>query len=258
MTEFKRRLKAGELLVAPMITIASETIPEVLSGSGFDWFFIDAEHGIFETRDIQNTVRAAGHVPCLVRLASPQPTLVGKTLDTGAAGVIVPMVNTPEQATALVRAAKYPPDGTRGVGLGRAHGNGFRFNEYLSTANDDVVVVLQAEHIDAVDNIEAIVLTPGLDGILVGPYDLSASMGLIGQVDHPDVQAAIARVADSCKKQHIPLGVFGVSADAVRPYVDNGFNLVVAGVDTVMLGQAGRRMQEAVRSGNRDITNQTS
>lgn len=248
MTEFKQRLQAGELVVAPMITMASETVAEILSGSGFDWFFVDAEHGTFETRDIQNTVRAAGSTPCLVRLASPNPVLVGKALDTGAAGIIAPMVNSAEQAQTIVAAARYSPEGNRGVGLGRAHGYGFRFKEYLATANDDVVVVLQAEHIDAVNAMEEITETPGIDAILIGPYDLSASMGLIGQVDHPDVQAAIARVAELCTEKQIRLGVFGVSAEAVRPYIERGFNLIVAGVDTVMLGSAAKTMQETVRS----------
>ena len=248
MTEFKRRLHNGALLVAPMITMASPVVTELLSGSGYDWFFIDAEHGTFSTEDIQNVVRGAGDTPCLVRLASSDSLSVKKALDVGAAGIIAPMVNSVETAEEIVSAAKYSPEGTRGVGLGRAQRYGFGFNEYLETSNDNVIVILQAEHIDAVDNIDSIAKVTGVDGVLLGPYDLSASMGLIGQIDHPSVQNAIARVEASCKANNKSLGIFGVSADAVRPFIERGFNLIVAGVDTVMLGHEAARMVKEIQS----------
>jgi 2-keto-3-deoxy-L-rhamnonate aldolase RhmA len=108
----------------------------------------------------------------------------------------------------------------------------------MQTANDDTAVIVQAEHRDAVADIEAIVRVEGVDGVLIGPYDLSASLGLPGAVDHPDVRAAIDRVRTACQAAGVPLGIFGLNADAVRPYMDKGFTMIVAGVDTVLLGTA--------------------
>jgi 2-keto-3-deoxy-L-rhamnonate aldolase RhmA len=173
-----------------------------------------------------------------VRLASDDEVGIKKALDVGAAGIIVPQVNTAEQAERVVRMSRYPPLGTRGVGLGRANLYGMRLREYLSVANDVLAVVVQAEHVDAVRNIEAIARVPGLDAVFVGPYDLSASMGLTGQVDHPDVVAAIERVASVCQAAGMRLGIFGASPAAVRPYIERGFTLVVGAVDTLLFSQS--------------------
>jgi 2-keto-3-deoxy-L-rhamnonate aldolase RhmA len=112
------------------------------------------------------------------------------------------------------------------------------FQEYVSAANEDLAVVVQAEHIEAVRNIEAIVAVPGIDAVLVGPYDLSASLGKLGQVDDPEVRAAIDRVTEACLKAGIRLGIFGMTAAAVKPYINAGYTLIVAGIDTVLLGRA--------------------
>ena len=129
--------------------------------------------------------------------------------------------------------------------MGRATGYGADFQRYLESANEETAVVVQAEHIQAVENIKEIVQVPGVDGVLVGPYDLSASMGLIGQVEHRDVQEAIARVRHACLSSGIALGIFGVTADAVTPYIAQGYTLIVAGVDTLMLGaQAQKILQQ--------------
>ena len=188
----------------------------MLSAAGFDWLFVDAEHSPLEALAIQRIVQGAGSTPCLVRLARGDEVSIKKALDVGAAGIIAPLVNSAEQAAQVVRWAKYAPLGTRGVGVGRAHGYGFKFQEYVSSANDETVVVVQAEHIDAVNNMEAIVQVPGVDAVLVGPYDLSASLGHLGEVTHPDVVSAIERVTQVCRAAHMPLGIFGMSAEAVQ------------------------------------------
>jgi 2-keto-3-deoxy-L-rhamnonate aldolase RhmA len=231
-----------------MVSLSCPEVAEILAGVGFDWLFIDAEHGTFEARDMQAILQAVGaDVPCVVRVSSNEEVPIKKALDVGAAGIIVPQVNSPEQAEAVVRFAKYAPQGARGVGIGRAHGYGLRFQEYVDTANQDVAVVIQAEHVDAVEHIEAIVGVPGIDAVLVGPYDLSASLGRIGQVDHPDVTGAIDRVTQACHDAGVRLGIFGVSAEAVRPYVDMGYTLITAGVDTMMLGAAAKSVLAELR-----------
>jgi 2-dehydro-3-deoxyglucarate aldolase len=239
--QFRTRLTSGELLVGTMLTLRCPEVTEILAGVGFDWLFIDAEHSTLEARDMQAILQAAGpDTPCVVRVSSNGEVPIKKALDTGAAGIIVPQVNFPEQAKAVVRFAKYAPQGMRGVGIGRAQGYGLRFQEYVDTANQDVAVIVQAEHIDAVEHIEAIVKVAGIDAVLVGPYDLSASLGRIGQVDHPDVTGAIDHVTQACHNARVRLGIFGVSAEAVGPYLEKGYTLITAGVDTMLLGRAAR------------------
>lgn len=243
---FRARLRAGELLVGTMVTLGYPEIGEIMARAGFDWLFLDGEHSPMTPPDLQRVMQGAGPaVPCLVRLAEGDPLSIKKALDSGAAGIIVPMVNTADQAAEVVRQAKYAPLGVRGVGLGRATGYGADFQRYLENANEETAVVVQAEHIQAVENIQEIVQVPGVDGVLVGPYDLSASMGLIGQVEHRHVQEAIARVRQACLSSGVALGIFGVTAEAVTPYIAQGYTLIVAGVDTLMLGvQAQKILQQ--------------
>lgn len=241
--QFRARLTNGELLVGTMVTLSSPEVAELLAGIGFDWLFLDAEHSTFEARAMQSLLQSAGaDTPCIVRVSSREEVPIKKALDIGAAGIIAPQVNSVEAAEGVVRFSKYSPEGTRGVGIARAHGYGLKFQDYVDTANQNVAVVVQAEHIEAVENIEAIAQVPGIDGVLVGPYDLSASLGKIGQVDHPEVVSAIDHVTKACRDAGVRLGIFGTSADAVKPYIEKGYTLIVAGVDTLMLGQAAQRI----------------
>ncbi len=243
MTElFRQRLKAHEQLLGTIVSLAAPEAAEVLSAAGFDWLFLDAEHNPLDALSIQRLIMGARPTPCLVRLARGDEVSIKKALDAGAAGIIAPLINSAEQATEVVRHAKYAPLGTRGVGAGRAHGYGLAFQDYLNRANAETVVVVQAEHVEAVNNIEAIVRVPGLDGILIGPYDLSASLGHIGEVTHPDVVAAIDRVTQACRAATMPLGIFGMTPDAVRPYIERGYTLLAISIDTVLLGNAARQM----------------
>ena len=239
---FRKRLKDREMLVGTTVSLASPEVAEVLSQAGFDWLFVDAEHSPLEALSIQHLLQGAGATPCLVRLARGDEIPIKQALDVGAAGIIAPMVNSAEHAAQVVRWAKYAPLGARGVGVGRAHGYGFAFQEYVSRANDDTVVVVQAEHIDAVNNMEAIVQVAGVDAVFVGPYDLSASLGHLGEVTHPEAVSAIEHVTQVCRAAHMPLGIFGMSAEAVRPYIEGGYTLITVGIDTVLLGNAARQM----------------
>jgi 2-keto-3-deoxy-L-rhamnonate aldolase RhmA len=246
--EFRARLLRGDLLIGTMVTLSSPEVAEIMAEVGFDWLFVDGEHGVFEARELQAALQAAGvATPCVVRVPVAAEAPIKKALDVGAAGIIVPQVNSAEQAEQVVRLAKYAPAGARGVGIGRAHRYGLKLPEYLATANDSTAVIVQAEHADAVHNIESIVGVAGVDAVLIGPYDLSASLGRMGQVGHPDVVAAIDRIRDACLKGGVRVGIFGVSADAVRPYISKGFTLIVAGVDSILLGQAARRLLEQLR-----------
>lgn len=244
----RSRLTEGVPLLSTMITLPNAAVAEILADAGFDWLFIDGEHGPLQTQDILAMLQAVGdRTPCLVRVPAAGEAAIKTVLDLGAEGIIVPQVNTAEQAANVVQWARYAPQGSRGVGLARAHGYGRRFKEYVETANDRTVVVVQAEHIQAVENIEAIVKVPGVDAVLLGPYDLSASLGKMGQIDDPTVVAAIDRVTEVCQRAKMPLGYFGVTAAAVQPFIERGYTLITAGVDSLMLGQAGGQMLKQLR-----------
>ncbi len=246
--DFRTRLRGGEKLLGTIVTLSSPAAAEILADVGFDWLFVDGEHGPLETGDIMGILQAVGDkAACIVRVPAADETPIKRVLDLGADGIIAPLVNTAEQAEYVVRSARYSPAGSRGVGLGRAHGYGMRFKEYIDSANELVTVVVQAEHAQAVENIESIVKVEGIDAVLIGPYDLSASMGKMGQVDDPAVIEAIDHVTDTCLAAGIPLGYFGVNAEAVRPFADRGYTLLVAGTDTLFLGSAAEATLSALR-----------
>jgi 2-keto-3-deoxy-L-rhamnonate aldolase RhmA len=241
--DFRTRLKRGDRLLGTMVTLPCAATAEILAGLGFDWLFVDGEHGPLEIAELTAILQVAGDkAACIVRVPEAAEAPIKKVLDLGAAGIIVPQVNTAEQAANVVRWARYAPEGARGVGLARAHGYGQRFREYLEAANREIAVVVQAEHALAVDNIDAIARVPGVDAVLLGPYDLSASLGKTGQIDDPAVVCAIRRVTDACRAAGMPLGYFGVTAAAVAPYVAQGYTLIVAGVDTLFLGNGAKAL----------------
>lgn len=242
-SNFRTRLRGGRRLMGTMLTLPSPAVAEILADLGFDWLFVDAEHGPLETADLLGILQAVGpRAACLVRVPADDEAPIKRALDLGATGIIVPQVNSAPQAERIVRLCHYPPEGTRGVGIARAQGYGMRFGTYVTTANAQVAVVVQAEHIAAVENIEQIVAVPGIDAIMVGPYDLSASMGLMGQIGHPQVIEAIEHITRTCLAAGVRLGIFGTNAAAVRPYIATGFTLLVAGVDTMLLGQSAQTL----------------
>ena len=240
---FRTRLKRGDRLLGTMVTLACPSTAEILSSVGFDWLFVDGEHGPLETGELLGILQAiGGRAASIVRVPEGNEVAIKKVLDLGADGVIVPQVNTAEQAADVVRFARYAPLGARGVGLARAHGYGLSFQDYMDTANERVSVIVQAEHARAVENIEEIVKVPGVDAVLLGPYDLSASLGQTGNLDHPSVVSAIDRIITVCRSAGIPVGHFGVTADAVKPFIERGCSLIVASVDTLLLGVAAKRI----------------
>ena len=243
-----QRLRNGDLLIGTLISLNSPEIAEILSHIDYDWLFIDAEHGAFNPQQTQSMLQAAGETPCVIRIPAGDDVWIKKAMDIGAAGIIVPQVHTAEQAELIINQCKYSPAGNRGVGIGRAHTYGIDFENTIKNANDETAVILQAESRAAIDNIEDIAKVPGLDAILIGPYDLSASLGRIGEVDHPEVQNAINRIADVCKAANIKLGYIGINASAVKPAMENGFTLITVGVDTLFVIKAATETLEELKS----------
>jgi 2-dehydro-3-deoxyglucarate aldolase len=245
----KERLHQGELLVGTMLTLPYPEIAEIMKLAGFDWLFLDGEHAPFSTLDLQRVIQSAGEaLPCLIRLAASEEIYIKKALDCGAKGVIAPMIKSSIEVEKVVRYAKYPPLGTRGVGLGRAQGYGLKFQDYVQAANQETIVVIQVEHIQAVENIHTITQVSGIDAVLIGPYDLSASMGRMGEVGHPDVVAAIRQVIETCQGCKIPLGIFSLSTDDLIAYRRQGFTLIVAGVDTLFMGEAAKNILKLIKA----------
>ena len=243
MASFAERLANKENLVGTIVSINSPAIVELMSQRDFDWLFIDAEHGALSIDSLENLVRAS-RKPVLLRIPNHLESSVKQALEIGVQGIIVPQVNSPEAAAEIVRYAKYPPQGSRGVGVGRANDYGMSFAEYLRTANTETVVVAQIEHADAVACVEKIVAIPGLGAVLVGPNDLAASMNLLGQTEHPEVVAAIEKVRLAAQAQQLPLGIFHGDPEKAIAYGRQGFNLVACGVDSIILGHAAQDLAQ--------------
>ena len=248
MHNLRQRLRDHELLLGTMITLSTPAVAEILADVGFDWFFVDAEHGPLEASELNAILQTVGdQVPCVVRVPVADEVWIKKVLDLGAHGIIAPQVNSTQHAAQVVAWTRYAPEGQRGVGLARAHGYGGQFTEYVESANSQIACVIQAEHIDAVQCIEETVKLDGVDAILLGPYDLAASMGKMGQVTDADVLAAIDHVTEVCQSAKMPLGYFGVNAEAVQPYMDQGYTLVVAGVDALSLRSGAAHFLDQLR-----------
>jgi 4-hydroxy-2-oxoheptanedioate aldolase len=213
-------------------------LAEIVAHAGFDWLLIDAEHGPAGIETVHAMIRATSGTQATptVRIATNLGWRAKRVLDVGALGVMVPGVNSAEEALAAARAVRYPPEGTRGVGPTFAALRwGLSGEDYMRNADREVMAILQIETVEAVDRIDEILAVPGVDLPLIGPYDLSASMGLLGQVDHPRVQEAIGRVLAATRKAGLPAGIFGMSADEVNRFIEQGFLAILVGVDTAFL-----------------------
>lgn len=238
----KFKLSQGIQTIGCWATLAHPLIPEILAPAGFDWLTVDMEHSSIDLSSLLPIIISIEHngmVP-LVRVGENNPNLIKRVMDAGAAGVIVPNVNTPDEAGAVVNAVKYPPYGTRGVGLYRAQGFGRKFEEYKKWLAKESVTIIQIEHIDAVDRIDDIFAVPGIDAFLIGPYDLSGSMGMPGELTHPKVEKAITRVMTAAKKRGISAGYHSVSADpkAALKRIKQGFRFLGFSLDSILLGSA--------------------
>jgi 2-dehydro-3-deoxyglucarate aldolase len=251
MVCLKERLRNGEVLVGSWITLAHPAIAEIMARAGFDWLTIDLEHSVITIREAEELIRVielCGVAP-LVRVSANDPVQIKRVMDAGAHGVIVPMVNTPGEAADAVAAVQYPPAGRRGVGLARAQGYGTGFRPYLEWLRADAVVIVQVEHVDAVNCLEDILSLPGVDGYFIGPYDLSASMGLAGEFDHPEMVGVLERIKRAGEDFGKPGGLHVVEPDTSRleECINQGFRFIAYSLDTRMLDNACRTGLSAVR-----------
>ncbi len=248
----KDALKNKETTIGSWITLAHPAIVEIMAKAGFDWLVVDMEHSaitISEAEELIRVIELCGVVP-LVRISSNDSVQIKRVMDAGANGVIVPMVCTKGDAIAAINAVKYPPVGTRGVGLARAQGYGLEFEKYKEWVNKESIVIVQIEHIDAVNNLEEILSTDGVDGFIVGPYDLSGSLGRPGEFEHSDVINALKRVRAISEKMHVASGFHVIPPEYkdVLKKIREGYSFVAFSLDTLFLGNSCKESMIKIKS----------
>lgn len=236
----KGRLSKKELTIGSWITMGHNEVAEIMAMAGFDWLVVDMEHSAVTLSVAQSLIQVIGlcGVPPLVRVGENDPNLIKRVMDAGAEGVVVPMVNSKDDAERAVSSVYYPPRGSRGVGLTRAQSYGADFEGYRKTSGAESVVIVQVEHIKAVENLEDILKTDGVDGFIVGPYDLSGSLGVPGEFDHPDVVGALDRIKEVSRSMDALSGFHSVSSDpkeAVKK-IKEGYKFVGYSLDILILG----------------------
>jgi 2-dehydro-3-deoxyglucarate aldolase len=235
----KSSLAKKEVTVGSWLTLADTDICEIMTQFDFDWLVVDTEHSSIGLREMSRLIQVidlAGTVP-VVRVGSNDPLLIKHALESGAHGIIVPMINTPEEARSAVASAHYPPHGQRGVGLYRAQSYGTDFEEYKEWAVNEVVVIAQIEHRTGVENLTEIMDTDGIDGFLVGPYDLSGSFGKPGNFDDPEVKKSLEIVQRYCKSGNKPGGYHVVHTEnnALETKIAEGYQFIAYGTDMIFL-----------------------
>lgn len=223
------------------ITCPHPSIVELLANQPFDWLCVDLEHSPVSRQELQIAlaiIQGKGK-KAFVRVPLNSHLEIKYPLDAGVDGVIIPMVNSAAEARNAVEHCLYPPKGKRGVGLARAQGFGFDFERHMQKNLRDLTIIVQIEHVNAVAEINEILRVPGVAGVFLGPYDLSGSMGIPGQFEHPQMVAAIKTVADATLKSGKILGAHVIAPDhkAVQSYKEKGYNFIAFSLDTLFLGQ---------------------
>lgn len=238
-------LKAGQPSIGSWLQIPHGSVAEVLGRAGYDWVAADMEHGSIAVHQLPDLFRAlelGGTLP-LARIAEGSVTHCKQALDAGAGGVIVPMIESAQQLEAVRDACRWPPAGTRGVGFVRANLFGDAFDEYAAGEAQAPLLVPMIEHVRAVDSLDAILGVEGVDAVLMGPYDLSASMGMAGQFDNEAFAAVLERVRTGCAARRIACGVHVVQPDPamLRRRIAEGYRFLAYSLDSVFLTTASRR-----------------
>lgn len=242
---FKRALARGDAQIGLWLGLADPYAAELCAGSGFDWLLIDGEHAPNDLRSTLAALQAVAPyaVQPVVRVPEGSTALIKQVLEIGATTLLVPMVDSAEQANALVRAVRYPPQGVRGVGSGLARSSRWNaYPNYLQEANDRVCLLVQVETVAGLAALEAIAQVDGVDGVFIGPADLSASMGYLGQPTHPEVRSAIDTAIATILRAGKAPGILCADEALARHYLGLGARFVAVGVDTSLLAQATRAL----------------
>ncbi len=249
---FKQALSRGQAQIGLWLATADAYVGEMLAGTGFDWLLIDGEHAPNDLRSalsqLQAIASATSRLPAgapaphpVMRLPTADPVLVKQVLELGVQTLLIPMIDTPDQALQMVQAMRYPPHGIRGMGSGLARSSRWTgYPNYVDEANDQMCLLVQVETQAALAQIDAIAATPGVDGVFIGPADLAASMGHRGQSSHPEVVAAMRDAVKRILQAGKAPGILATQEDQARQWIEAGVTFPAVGVDILLLAQAAR------------------
>ena len=237
------------------ITLNNPSIAEIMSDAGFDWLCIDMEHSMIDYAEAQQiiiSIQSKG-LKAFVRVGENNTRIIKRVLDAGADGIIVPSVNTAAEAQKAVDSVKYPPFGKRGVGLARAQSYGFGFEAYRDNASKEIKLIVQIEHINAINELDAILQTKGVDGTFIGPYDLSGSIGKPGNWDDPEVIKALLIYEETVKKYDKWVGFHVIQPDynLVNEKIKKGYNFIAFSLDVLFLGTLVRNQVTELKKSNK-------
>jgi len=250
--KMRKAMLNRQITLGAWIQIGHPACAEIFARAGFDWVCVDLEHGAIDLETMTSIFRTLDSYECVpvARLPINDPIWIHRSLDAGARALIIPMVKTAEEAESAVREAKYPPRGTRGFGYSRANMHGMDFDEYIKTANDQIAMIMQIEHIDAIANLDAIMEIQGVDGLFIGPLDLSGSMGITGQMEHPHMMAALDKYLAACRKHNVSAGLHIVhpNENNIQQALGQGYTLIALGLDNVFLYE---RAKECLKAAGR-------
>ena len=233
--EVKRKLTNNELTIGTWLTISSPKIIEIISKSDFDWLCLDIEHNLFDNEKLVNLIRLIQSygLAAFVRVSLNEPVIIKHCMDAGADGLIIPMVNTKEDALKAIDSIHYPPIGNRGVGLSRAQDYGDGFEAYKSWLKNYAVIIVQIEHKLGIENLNDIIGLEHIDGAIIGPYDLSSSLGFPGEIKKDEVVDEIIKFKEICFKSNFPCGVHLVKPDIseLESTISEGYSFIAYGTD---------------------------
>jgi 4-hydroxy-2-oxoheptanedioate aldolase len=242
---FKHALQQGQAQIGLWLALADAYATELCATAGFDWLLIDGEHAPNDLRSTLASLQALAAYPVhpIVRLPHGDANLIKQVLELGAQTLLIPMVESAEQARQIAAATLYPPQGIRGVGSGIARSSRWGGHaNYLQQANEQVCLLVQVESLAALQQLPAIAATEGVHGVFIGPADLSASMGHLGQADHPEVLAAIENAIRTIVASGKAAGILATDETRAKRYLELGATFVAVGVDTILLAQAARQL----------------
>ncbi|OHB48095.1 MAG: hypothetical protein A2Y10_17450 [Planctomycetes bacterium GWF2_41_51] len=253
----RKALLEKRITIGTWVQIGNAVVGEIFGNAGFDWVAVDAEHTDIDIQGFTDVARGLyGRVPePFIRVRENDTLAIRQALDAGARGVIVPLINNADEAKRAVAAAKYPPKGIRGFCFSRMNDYGDKFDEYISTADDNIAVVVMIESKEAIENIDEILAVDGVDGVFIGPYDLSGSYGIPGKTSHSIVQEGCKKVLDACKRGKKSAGLHVVlpTEENVKKALNDGFTFIAIGVDTVFLNMASRDSLELAKRISKNI-----
>jgi 2-dehydro-3-deoxyglucarate aldolase len=254
--KFREALLGRKLTLGAWMQIGHPAIAEIFARNAFDWICVDIEHGAIDIETMTNIFRTVERYDCVpvARIPLNDPVWIHRSLDAGARGLIIPMIKTAQEAEQAIKEAKYPPRGIRGYGYSRANMHGIDFEEYIKAANDEIAMVMQIEHKDAITNLDDIVKVDGVDGVFIGPLDLSGSMGITGQMNHPDMTAALDKYRKIASKANKSFGMHIVRPNQknVKANLEQGYTMIAIGLDNVFIDEMSKTILNEIKRINKN------